>query len=1030
MSVSLLTQVIRNLNVVQSNTDGITQDETTTYIDKNLTVTGSTEVDALTVNGSFINNGSLTNNGDTIINSNKIQLGKTQTYFTKIGGCQQSNNINLSVPSNTSNTLNANYTGGGGLFIGGDTGNAVKSNNNFVTAVGWNCLNNEQGVFHSPIQSIFFGPTIGYNSNNGSGMGITGSNNTIFGSASNQDPSGLPACFNLTSGSSNTMFGCRVGTHLTTGSNNIFIGDYVGTALTTGSNNTLIGTNVSNMLTTGSNNFVSGLGVGIEITTGSQNMLIGNTCGTSLTTGNQNTSIGHYTSQNLTTGTNNICVGYLAGTGTNSVINLTNQSNIACYGNINIQQSFVSGQTVTLGNAVVNGSNNSSASSFMFGINQTDQQIGVNTLLTTFDIDGNTCDLIALQPGVEWLPIRINAADGASGNIVLGAGVANQTTIIQSGKIQLGITDSYFTRLGGSPASNTINLSVPSNTSNSLNNNYNGGGGLFIGGDSGDAVKSSNNFVTAIGWNCLNSGQGVFHSPIQSVFFGPTIGYGSNNGSGLGITGANNTVFTSASNQDPTGLPACYNLTSGYSNTMFGSRVGTNLTTGAYNIMIGDYVGTALTNGIANTLIGGYQTGQSLTTGNWNTLVGQGTGCSITTGDANTLIGQNTGALLTGTYNTMLGAGAGLSLVDGSDNIFVGYLSGQRITSGNTNIFIGDQTAINSTSGNNNICLGYQAGTSNFPVNLTTESDYMCIGNLDTAQTFITGQTITLGNAVNGIVNSSSISSFVFGQDPSGFRSGGNTMVSTFNNTSNVLDIYAVEPNQQWLPLRLNGIGGNAGVTIGSNSCQVDSYNTTLNGTTFINGGASMSTSTSSASGLGIYWNHVSGTGETDYLNFAQGGQGGHFFYSVNSSMSPKLLAAITQNGGFTCEGTINAVAFTPLSDERDKTNIKSLDVNGLSFISKLKPKVYNLNQRSKYTEEDVDKLSKTDPNVSIGFIAQEVQKLEEELGLENNVIVSKMSEHFGPDTLGLQETKLIPILVKAIQELIELIPQAKNKLK
>lgn len=107
----------------------------------------------------------------------------------------------------------------------------------------------------------------------------------------------------------------------------------------------------------------------------------------------------------------------------------------------------------------------------------------------------------------------------------------------------------------------------------------------------------------------------------------------------------------------------------------------------------------------------------------------------------------------------------------------------------------------------------------------------------------------------------------------------------------------------------------------------------------------------------------------------------------------------------------------TSLSDERDKTDIKNLEY-GLDFINSLSPKQFTWNQRDEYITEKDDDGNETQVLVEnankgkkdFGFIAQEVQSV------DNDVLRLVYDEN--PDRLEMSYGKLVPILVKAIQEL------------
>jgi hypothetical protein len=95
--------------------------------------------------------------------------------------------------------------------------------------------------------------------------------------------------------------------------------------------------------------------------------------------------------------------------------------------------------------------------------------------------------------------------------------------------------------------------------------------------------------------------------------------------------------------------------------------------------------------------------------------------------------------------------------------------------------------------------------------------------------------------------------------------------------------------------------------------------------------------------------------------------------------------------------------SITGLSDRRDKTNIKPI-VAGLDFINRLTPVSFDWNMR------DGGKIGIPDT----GFIAQDVQKVEEDTG----ITIPDLVYDDNPEKLELSPAKLIPVLVKAIQEL------------
>ena len=96
--------------------------------------------------------------------------------------------------------------------------------------------------------------------------------------------------------------------------------------------------------------------------------------------------------------------------------------------------------------------------------------------------------------------------------------------------------------------------------------------------------------------------------------------------------------------------------------------------------------------------------------------------------------------------------------------------------------------------------------------------------------------------------------------------------------------------------------------------------------------------------------------------------------------------------------------SITALSDARDKTDVQSIPV-GLDFIKKLNPVTFTWNMR------DGGKVGVKDT----GFIAQELMSAEDQAGLAEYL---QLTYRDNPDKLEATQGRLIPILVKAIQEL------------
>jgi hypothetical protein len=114
---------------------------------------------------------------------------------------------------------------------------------------------------------------------------------------------------------------------------------------------------------------------------------------------------------------------------------------------------------------------------------------------------------------------------------------------------------------------------------------------------------------------------------------------------------------------------------------------------------------------------------------------------------------------------------------------------------------------------------------------------------------------------------------------------------------------------------------------------------------------------------------------------------------------------SITLGNAFITVLRAAVTTITSLSDARDKTNITALPV-GLDFINSLSPVKFTWQQREPNEVKD--------GTSEAGFIAQELKTAQESAGA--NYLGLVYDEN--PDKLEASPGKLIPVLVKAIQEL------------
>jgi len=151
-----------------------------------------------------------------------------------------------------------------------------------------------------------------------------------------------------------------------------------------------------------------------------------------------------------------------------------------------------------------------------------------------------------------------------------------------------------------------------------------------------------------------------------------------------------------------------------------------------------------------------------------------------------------------------------------------------------------------------------------------------------------------------------------------------------------------------------------------------------------------------------------SGTGDNNTLL-------GNAATRSSSSISNEITLGNSSITALRCAVT----SITSLSDERDKSEIKDLEY-GLAFIDALQPREFVWDNRAETTvevdedgnETEVEFYSANKGKKDFGFIAQEVREL------DNETLRLVYTEN--EDKLELSYGKLVPILVKAIQELKE----------
>ena len=773
-------------------------------------------------------------------------------------------------------------------------------------------------------------------------------------------------------GTSSIMLGDSTTGTISNANYNTGVGVDVFAAITTGDNNVAVGFSALNDNTTASGNTAVGYGAGDAITTGNTNTAFGvDALGVNIT-GVENTAIGAYTlaahlvdatiaigTQALnanTTGTHNTALGYNA-----LLLNTTGGSNTAI-GKATLDANTTASYGTAVGygalSANTTGASNTAVGYFSMLSNTTgatNTAVGEGALYSNTTASSNTA--VGSSALLDNTTGALNVAVGKDA-------LANNTTGSQSIGIGSG---ALFTATTGDDNIAIGRLALRYTTTASDNvaigtiamqDNTTGAENVAIGyGSMGANTTGSDN--VAIGFEALDANTtGVYNTAIGVTALGANTTANSNTAIGRHAMAANTTGTANVS----VGYGALAANTTANDNTALGYNALAANTTGSQLTAVGLSALDANTTGVANVGVG-YHSLSGNTTASYNVGVGYTSLYANTTGAYNIAVGhQAMESNTTGSSSTCMGYQAGLANLAGTENTFVGYLSG-RYTGGadhpDYNTGIGSRALYANTTGETNVAVGAYALAAN-----TTASRNVGLG-------YNAGGSFTTG-AHNTAVGYACLD----GSDDGDYNCAvGNLSLSANCGDGNVVMGY-----------------------VAATDCTGD-HNTVL----------------------GYAAGNALTSGDNNLL---LGKEAGH-------ANSPG--GAVTTGGSYVILGDENIgaahiqVDWTIASDERDKTDFTALDV-GLNFINALEPLTYKWDKRSNYvdweTNPDTDLNSITHDGthkedwLDIGFKAQDIVALEVAAGYK---IADKTNLTTGitgdGKKYGIQYSKFIPILVKALQE-------------
>lgn len=372
--------------------------------------------------------------------------------------------------------------------------------------------------------------------------------------------------------------------------------------------------------------------------------------------------------------------------------------------------------------------------------------------------------------------------------------------------------------------------------------------------------------------------------------------------------------------------------------------------------------------------------------------------------------------------NSFFGRSAGLSFTTGYGNTGVGVEALRLLTTANYNTAFGWRSLWSNTSGVQNVATGAAAMISNTTGNQNTAEGYYALGDNTTGTNNSGFGFQALGFARTGNTNTA-VGCFAAGNNSYG---NSNVAIGAYTmywcrDKSNIVAIgdSALYWNAYPFPSPVLGYEGTGNAAIGSKALfnNIRGYSNTAVGYRALYS----TTSGNSNTAVGYNAYPVSGT-VSNYTGIG---------YNVGSSMSVSNSVEI---GNMSVTWIGGQVGWSTYSDERIKENIKE-DVQGLSFITKLRPVTYNLNihtqkdmvQGAKQKEEEEwrGKYDIESKKIS-GFLAQEVEQAAKASNY-NFHGVTKPEKSDGLYSLSYGDF-VVP-LVKAVQEQQAIIEKLQKKI-
>lgn len=814
----------------------------------------------------------------------------------------------------------------------------------------------------------------------------------------------------------NDSVGCNSLLSVSTGTGNVALGNAAGKSVTSGSSNTTIGRSAACLLNSGACNVAVGSSSLGQLTTGSNNTALGTTAGCALTIESNNTVLGNYAG--VAGCSNNIWISTGAG---NVRVEVNNQGSFSFSGSGfgtsgQVLQSQGNGLPPTWASVVAAAATPTALGTILgttpTGTTSTGIGIGLCAGGTTATCANNRNGNVAI--GYLAGSCQGLAAVGDGFNTMVGACAGARN----SGTYNVLIGNNAGTCLVGPEANNLV---VGSNAfafagcsgmfllaSPAVEVAGTNSGAPFIYGNACGAIafRTSNAVNTldgCYGTSCqFLQTRGTLNSPVWA-----TLPIASRTVSGTvrgcaDLTSAGDTYLGYCTPSSTTGVQGTF-----AANTLIGACIGDNLynRSSSNNVVVGAkamaWTSTAVCN---NVFIGAYAAGCNCvtlqpTSGNNNIAIGSAVWSNWSATGAN--------------FNVIVGAGLNPPSVNGSCQLAIGH-TGQ----GFSQYWLTGCANGNIRPGNGVLDKNDSAGTNGqFLASTGLNSVAWCTPTVTFAASYTRGS--VFGYTSSEIANLNT----ALGQG-----SGGD-MVDTVSNGNTAIGKYSLWAAGTFAGECFNSSVGALSLASNLNSGGKTAFNVANSALGYCAGSVGAVNDTVSVA-CNVYVGFCAGATRASgsKCNTVVGAIAGSV--SAPSGCNNTLLGYNAQPSAATSSDQIvlgnanntiiraQVTSITALSDGRDKKDVLALPF-GLDFVKDLKPVTFKWNHR--------------DPEITsrrgfpdMGFIAQDLLDAELKHNVKN---YTQLVHDENPDQLEASYGRLIPVLVKAIQDLAEEVEQLKAKL-